>query len=148
MESTSYSRWDSSGTAKKLFFVDRFIFLSSCFWTVLRYGWHLHIYIWNAGAPRWSPEHTVRLNKVPVNLRSWIWCVLQRVECKRLCGLKRTFVLICSTNVLFLVQPLSFMYKFYLGEKLITQPLTLASIPPILFVSPLLFSPFSLPIGE
>lgn len=63
-------------------------------------------------------------------------------------GLKRTFVLICSTNVLFLVQPLSFMYKFYLGEKLITQPLTLASIPPILFVSPLLFSPFALPVGE
>lgn len=58
-------------------------------------------------------------------------------------GLKRTFVLICSTNVLFFVEPLCFIYEFYLGEKLITQPLTLASIPPILFVSPLLFSPFT-----
>lgn len=125
--------------------------LLCCFWQVVfeRFCFTDDIctFSLNVGAPRWRLRTwwcRERLRKVPVNSRNWIWIVSQRVECKRFAWTE-TFGpgLIRFRNTLNWTEPLSFtqtlcvIINHSLEEKLSTQPLRLASIPPALFSRPL-----------
>lgn len=72
------------------------LFLSSCFEQFCVTD-NICTFSLNVGAPRWRLAtqrcSTDWLGKVPVNLRNWIWFVLQCVECrKKVClDLNKTF---------------------------------------------------------